>query len=474
MLNVPAHWRIPPSFLEVSPFGAGEHGRPFRVIVDHPTLQSSPELRLLADFCRRPGVEIFSTYPTSERRVEIAVVASANDALEVRYVLPEGSRTLALFAASSWDEHARIEAEECGLDQASARAGLLLALASAQHQVDALVTEAEILAVPRWRSHAAKGRVMSEREACALLGLFLRAHNDFTVKIDGNHATFLPFERFYRGVAIAGLPAYPRWLHVAWTAWREGRGPELFGLLRAVDARVGRALIARDYVSVRVRHWRPDETWDEVLYFFESFLLSLHGAVDAFARFLHLALGLPRDVRSAGFGRRDWRKSVVSHGPAALAELVQPQSSFTAVVEMVGIIRNFVHAEVLDGELLRDDGGVPAFIDYGKGVLALHGEAADRLSRATGRAGGPAPWGIADGLDGAITLMPIMFLREALTRTLAGLRDVMEIPIDGVLAGPLAEPFDATFWIPTLEYSESLLLLTGLGPTSPRLADASE
>jgi hypothetical protein len=444
----------------------GCHGRSLRIVVDHEHARAGPALDLLRAFARRPGLEIYSTEPAAPRRIEFGANHVPHDAIEVRYVLPEGSRSAALYAATSWERHARVEAEETGLDLIEIHKGLLLAQAAARHQVDALVTSTPILAMPRWSGHARNAHLTTPEEACALVGLFLRAHNDFTVQVEGNHNTFLEFERFYHGAATAALPSYLGWLHVAWTLWRDGRGPEPFKLTRAVQARIGRALVARDYVSVRSRHWRPDETWGEALYFFESFLLSLHGAIDAFARLVHVALDLSPRKRGAGFQHRAWRRMLVASASSPpLAKLLEADAPFIAAVESIGVLRNFVHAEALSEELLHDDGG-PAFIDHGKGVLVLHGESAERLTITTERAGGAARWGLANGFNGAVTIMPITFLRQALLQGLTGIEAIMATQVLAGTVTRLATPFDPEYWLSTRRYSDALLLLTGLSASA--------
>jgi hypothetical protein len=61
VLNVPAHLRIAPSFADLSPFGAGEHGRPLRIVIDDETAVPGPALDMLRAFSARPSVEVFST-----------------------------------------------------------------------------------------------------------------------------------------------------------------------------------------------------------------------------------------------------------------------------------------------------------------------------------------------------------------------------------------------------------------------------
>jgi hypothetical protein len=463
VLNVPAQWRIPPSVNERSPFGAGQHGRPLRIVVDDDTAAEGAALDLLRTFERQPGVEIYGTRPDAARRIELAHEHSAHDVIEVRYIRPDGTRIRALGAAASWEKHARQAAGEYGLDLGQTRQGLLLAQAAARHQLDAVISRAAVLEVSSWSSHAIAGHVATPEQACALLGLFLRARNDFTVSIEGNVSTWLEFDRFYRGAAIATLPSYPDWLQVVWSLWRNGRGSEAFGLLRAIDARLGRALIARDYINVRIRHWHPDETWDEVLYFFESFLLSLHGAIDAFARLLHVGLGLPGPPRRAGFQHATWRAALNDAAQSSqLAELTADDASFVAVVESVGVLRNFVHAEMLSEELLRNDDDRPEFVNYGKGLLVLHSTSGDRLTTSIARAGGMARWGIAEGLGGATTVKPTAFLREALEQALAGIEAILATQVLARAAGPLVAPFDPDFWISTRQFTDNLVLLAGL------------
>jgi hypothetical protein len=147
--------------------------------------------------------------------------------------------------------------------------------------------------------------------------------------------------------------------------------------VRALDARLGRALIARDYLNVRIRHWQPDEASDEILYFFESFLLSLTGAIDVFARLLHVAFGLQGGRRRAGFQRADWRAALLDRAASQqLAALLAPDAPFIAAVTLIGTLRNFVHNTLLTEELLRDSEYGPEIMNYGRGVIAVHDRSA--------------------------------------------------------------------------------------------------
>jgi hypothetical protein len=459
MLNVPAHWRIKPSFAELSPFGAGEFRRSLRIVVETDTLPSGPELDLLAQLSGRPGVETFATGGTIQGRIELGPEDVQRDALEVTYVHPSGTTRCVLAAARSLRSNARLMAAEYGLDEQETWRGLALAQAGRRHQLDAVVSAASVLEMPRWEANARAARVVTLRQACALLGLFLRAHNDFTVLVDGNHAQFLRFEQFYRGAGIAALPDYFDWLTAAWAMREQGGDSTPLALLRAVDARIGRALVARDYINVRVRHWRPDETWDEVLYFFESLLLSLSGALDAFARLLDAAFGLSRARGGLGFRNPSWRDKLARDEPKMI-DLLADGSHFRAVVDLVAILRNFVHGEVLSSELLGD--GDEPDIDYGLGVLALDKDTGYKLRAAAAHAGGAAVWGIEQGFEEAVTVMPITFQGAAVSHVLIALREAMATGVLPARAPEPTRPLERSYWLPTDRYASSLRLLAGL------------
>jgi hypothetical protein len=463
VLNVPAHWRIKPSFADLSPFGAGENGRPLRIILDEETINAGPALDLLHAFSLRPKVELFATDPAAPARVEHGPENTPRDSLTVKYLHPTGSRERALGAASSLKSHAHAAAVEHDLDEQETWRALALMNLGRLHQIDAVVCAAPVLARNEWSDMSLKGHIVTAEQACALLGLFLRAHNDFTVRVEGNHATFLSYEKFYRGAAIAALPDFERSLRSVWSIWHEDQRKKPFELLRGVETRLGRALIARDYVNVRIRHWRPDETWDEVLYFFESLLLSLGGALDALARLLDATAGLESNPPSVGFRKRRWCRRITDQAPD-LTDLLADDSHLRAVVDLIAILRNFIHGEALSAELMNDDGH-PHVTDYGPGVLALSGRTAEGLISAASHTGEPSAWGIEQRHGEETTVMPIQFQHQAVNHVLRAIREAMAIPVLTASAPNLTVPFDRRLWLGSTEHDSALRLLTGLSDT---------
>lgn len=139
---------------------------------------------------------------------------------------------------------------------------LVLAQACTMHDVDGFVTSFPF-AQRGWGSLANKAHVQNARQAAALLGLYLRAHSDFTVQQEGNQGTFLAPHNFYAGASVAPLRRYPDWLRLAVGRWRSARGAAAHDLLRGFEVRLGRALRAHDYFVVRTRALRPDDSWEE-------------------------------------------------------------------------------------------------------------------------------------------------------------------------------------------------------------------
>ena len=315
MLNVPVHWRITTS-VDQTPFACGQASRPLRIVIDDLTAPDCAATRLLYAFDGRSDAEVYGTACERPSRV---VVGAPDDrgVISVEYRLPGGSgRQMAVMSSNDWIRvSARTTAAEFEVSMDEGVRSLTLAAACSRHEIDALVTASPVLALPYWRNLAEKAHVGGPEAAVALLGLYLRAHNDYTIEVEGSHATFLEDRRFYPAAAVAALPRYLTWLGDAVATWRTRGDPRPFGLVKGFRVRLGRALRARDYFNVRVRSPRPDDMWEEALFFFEASLLSLNGALDAAARFCHLAYDLKGSLRSASWSREVWRRQLVSAAP---------------------------------------------------------------------------------------------------------------------------------------------------------------
>jgi hypothetical protein len=457
MLNVPKHWRIS-SAGRHSPFSAGTDARPLRIVLDDATATGDAASTLLEQFSARPGFELYHTHPAASARVAIGD-RDVRGVIPVDYVLPGGGGQRMALASSAWlDKGVELSAREFGATRDEARRLLTLAAACARHEIDALVCNSPLLATQHWSGLAQRARVSTPQDAAALLGLYLRAHNDFTAHAQGGHGVFLDDERFYRGAAVAVLPGYESWLAAAVADRRHRDDPQRFRFLRGMETRLGRALRARDYFAVRIRSARPDDAWNEALFFFDSALLSLGGGLDAAARFLHVTFSLSGDARWAGFAREQWCASLRAAAPH-LAGLTDPAGSLlTACARSVGVLRNYVHGEDLSQEQYDDGPGIGT-VDYGKGALVLPEPDAERLLAATQLLGDPEAFGLQRTATGPLLVLPASFLARIVPAVLQALG---ELTTRADLQGSFLADMERVHWLPDVGREHELRLLMGL------------
>lgn len=462
MLNVPAHWRILTP-IDKRPFACGEAGRPLRVVIDDFTAPERAATRLLYAFGERSGVEVYSTALDRTARV---VIEAPNEqgVIPVEYVLPGGvGRRMAVFSSNGWiSTSAPRTAAEVGVPVEEAVRSLTLAAACSRHDIDALVTASPVLSLPYWRNLAEKAHAGAPEPAAALLGLYLRAHNDYTVSVDGSHATFLEDGRFYSAAALAALPRYLMWLGGAVATWRTRSDPRPFSLLKGLSVRLGRSLRARDYFNVRVRSRWPQDAWDEALFFFEAALVCLNGAFDAASRFCHLAFRLTGPLTSASWSRPKWRKELVAVAPE-LDDLLDPASGpVVACRTLVSVLRNYIHGEALTEELHSSDAEGPRTIDYGLGAVAVARDDGYRLQEAAARLGGADAWGLQEQFNHDVLVLPAPFLHRVVPTMLRVLDQLMVASAPRVKPPADQAPLNPKYWLPDAGHEQQLRLLTGL------------
>lgn len=462
VLNVPAHWRILTA-ADKTPFASGEAGRPIRVVIDDLTVADCATTRLLYAFGGRSGAEVYGTAPERTARVVIEA-PDERGAIPIEYVLPDGRGRR--MAVSSSDDRigagARTTADEFGVSVEDALRSLTLAAACSRHEIDALVTASPVLALPYWNGLAEKAHAGAAESAAALLGLYLRAHNDYTVAVDGSDATFLEDKRFYPAAALAALPRYLGWLGGAVATWQARNDPRPFALLKGFGIRLGHALRARDYFNVRMRSRWPEDAWDEALFFFETALVNLNGALDAAARFCHLAFGLTGPLASANWSRASWREDLTTVAPE-LRRLLDPASGpLVACRTLVSVLRNYVHAEALTEELQSGDGQGPTTLDYGPGAVAVAPDDGRRLQLSAATLGGDAAWGLEEQVNHDVLVLPAVFLQRAVLIVLRVLDQLMDASAPWVRPRANQAPLNPADWLPDVGHEQQLRLLTGL------------
>ena len=127
----------------------------------------------------------------------------------------------------------------------------------------------------------------------------------------------------------------------------------------------------------RTRTLRPDDSWEEALFIFEAFLLSVAGALDALARYCHVAAELGGSRAAAGWRRQPWRGGrLLAARPELKAVVEREDTRLRATSDVVGLLRNYIHGEALTSQL--SDDRQPSITDYLMGKLVIDGHDAER------------------------------------------------------------------------------------------------
>lgn len=233
------------------------------------------------------------------------------------------------------------------IDEADARAGVLLYRVGTELEADLVVTDRGwLLAAHRRPGDRDLVNVVSPEEALAVMGLYLRWHYQ-PVIIGGATLRWHPTS-MRRSAAFVAMPAFERW-NQAGRAWCDTNGDLTLELLdQTCLTRVSRAFKFRDNVfglSATMAGHEPEDMLCEL----DSLLFTLVGALDVAARIVDHVLGLRssgvygwQQVRSGG-----WQSRLQS--PAeALYEYTKDGSEMQRAFQVLRWLRNSVHNEALD------------------------------------------------------------------------------------------------------------------------------
>jgi hypothetical protein len=204
-----------------------------------------------------------------------------------------------------------------------------------------------------------------------------------------------------------------------------------------------------------------------VLFFFESLLVCLQGALDSAARFLHVSYGLQGTPRRANWGRAKWRKDLDSSAA--------PSSDFDndrlrRLDVLVGELRNAIHGEVLSHELKHAGapGEDPTFMGYMSAGIALEPKLAEMVSEAGRAEEGPARWLPETFSDGVGLIDPWAYSEAALGSVAVALQSVIVAVNARSYAQVEVAPQSEAIWIGTEARRANALMLFGVGMRSNR------
>lgn len=458
MLNTP-HWQTAGTRLE--PFVAGEKSRPLQLIVCDDELDPSQALDLLVTFAARRGPLSFVS-PSGSVGGRITVSA---DQTEAEYSFKKGNGSRCFIYGDWWKSAGPEEAARIGIDATTLeRRFLFLHEAARRDFIDGLVMPFDDGLRDRWKNPIAKAHLLTIEQSVALMGLYLRACGERMIEIEPpGTGIMVSEERMYLLGALAILPQYELLHEAATNIWGRSGDPTLAGLTDAVAVRLGRALKARDYLQVRRRAVNIREIWSDVLYFFESLLVCLQGALDAAARLVHELFELSGSRRRANWGRNDWWSALeASSAPAKEFD----RACLDDLDVLVGDLRNSIHGEVLNGELRQQvrPGEKPVLMGYSQLAVALDAGLATSLAAAAERRGGLERWAVRREAfpKGVALIDPWRYSETAIVVTAEALSSVIGALVSSLFSDVTVNPKAQELWLGKKTQWRNAKLLFGL------------
>jgi hypothetical protein len=453
---------------ERNPFCAGAWNRPLRLLIDDEEVEEDESLRLLRALSTRPSAEVYSTQASTpyEARVELlnssdpnswAAVLWRGEDFDRRFVNdPERWRELASASGAGSEE---------AIDALCRRLAILEFWG--EDQCDSIVTGGKLLSALRGAGGAP---LKSPRMALAELGLCLRANGDYVV-VKEPGTTVSISSSFHAMAAIGLVPTYPHWRAAAMSAWIRGEGAGPYVLVRSSAERLGRALRALDYVRVRRRHPRLEDAWGELLFFFDTLLLMLDGALDCLARFFHDVLSLPGRAINASWDKQRWLDVLVRH-ESRLEEGVE-RARLVDISTVIAKLRNSIHGAVLSNELHDWNQQAAVTSDYGAGKLLITGPDASVIEESCDRLG--LAWLVERrhdaGVQPAVLIDAERFACAATDEVLARVEWLLASADLTKLPDPPAG-FDLERELGPVEYRRNAALLAAIPPFGDDFSDA--
>jgi hypothetical protein len=402
----------------VSPFLAEGEDRPFRLLVDRPSVTDDDSFEALGALAALPDIECWLTTEEGERWVEIDWATEMNDHIAVRLHSPGRLTNAALNPASTW----RIFAERIsttGLPPHEALRQLGYAEVGSRHRFDMLVSDSfDLLREPFGVGD--RINIRSSREAVAHLSLFLRSRGVFVLGDDRAFAQGRFW--FYLVASRVVLPAADRWFSGCQVSTGLGEDALAADALPATLRALGQTCLERVDWAVRARDQVLSVVAADLIPFYlDIFLLQLSGAFDALAQVTAQALGVHVKRSSPSWRTKEWLKELAISHPA-LAAVMALGSPHRDVLEIISLLRNSIHESGLPtiGMATTIHGAARTTVRTPRGSYAapLFKDAVDRL-------GGAEAWGVQTLIPGTTTIDPLAFIDRALVGSLRALNALM-------------------------------------------------
>jgi hypothetical protein len=420
-------------------FGRGELARPLCIYIDGENVSPSESLDLLTSFAAHAQVDVMATDGSTPDRVIVGPldtthgyrpwnVERANGSGFISGVpgnIPDIARTFAV--PGQEDEAERL---------------MTLAQGTASHGSDALVTTSNLLLNGFPRNLVQEANPMPPHEAVALLGLFLRARDDFVFSIQPNYSENMDRGAFYMILMRDLIPSSWRWFSGCVRSAQHTQDDRLIMLGQSAMERIEYALRARDRLHERLQVPQTRDTGTDVIFYFNVVLLMLGGSLDAIALVAHCTHGISLDEHLVGWTRRQWMREVRRVNPA-LGQLMDQGHPCRDARDLVAVLRNTIHSDALRTVTWHVGGARDERVVVPEAV-------ADRLEEIANRLGSPAEFGLSRDIN-EMYVDPGVFVEATLPRVAGVMNALMDAtPIEnlaGVDSASLmnAPPNDAFF-----------------------------
>jgi hypothetical protein len=333
--------------------------RPLRLVVDDPSLNAD-DVSLLDLLATEEELELWHTRPDAMPRLELGQPFTGplrtGGALSINAI---GEQTGTLFGIYNVDRlREEAHALAAGSDDAELEilSSLLFAEASDEFDADGFVTRRPYLLGRHGRNRPV---ALAPDEAIGLIGLAMRAHGNPSIGHD-----------------LWQMRASNDWFHfiLGRELLREGwpwfggvvahdsvhRDDSIGYLAQTAMERFQRVLQIRDRLHIAAKSEPSRSREDEITFELETLLLFLSASFDATARVAHVVY-LTGSYEQAGWRRARWLERLAVEAPD-LADVVTDGTPATALLKLVGALRNTIHGESLRAAAVQRGGETTRFI----------------------------------------------------------------------------------------------------------------
>ena len=347
---------------------------------------------------------------------------------------------------------------EAGQEERGERATVMLN-GACDHDADAFATADPLLleALPR---HVVEcGNPMTVVQAVALLGLFLRVRDDFTLDLGEGFRYSFDRSGFYFVLMRDLTPSAWRWFSGCVAHSDYAQDDQLILMAQSALERIERALRARDRLHEKLQLPASRDVSNEAIFYFDVALLMLGGAFDGLAHVVHVVQGLTGSERQIGWGSERWMKRLSVENPG-LEQMMTREQPHRDARGMVAILRNTIHQESLRTIMWQSRGTRRERIAVPAGVET-------DLETVIARVGTAEQFGVMRGADKRLYIEPGVYIENIFPSVFASINAVMNATPVETLAGVdpaklLTGPPDDETGIFTAPIRTRIRLLSGI------------